>query len=77
MGNKKSKPRIYGLVGGIIVGVLIGFAQRSWIEKTLNGEFVHVLNTLTLILCAVIGYMIGRAIDKRKRIGIHDQGSLT
>jgi hypothetical protein len=68
MGNKKSKPRMYGLAAGIVVGVAIGFAQRSWIQKTLNGEFVHVLNTLTLILCAVIGYMVGRAIDKRKTV---------
>ena len=59
---------MYGLIGGIIVGVAIGFAQRSWIEKTLNGEFVHVLNTLTLIICAVVGYLIGRSIDKRKRV---------
>lgn len=69
MGNKKSKPRMYGLIGGIIVGVAIGFAQRSWIEKTLSGEFVHVLNTLTLIICAVVGYLVGRTIDKRKRVG--------
>lgn len=68
MGNKKSKPRIYGLIAGIVVGVAIGFAQRSWIEHTLNGEFVHVLNTLTLIICAVVGYMIGRAVDKRNRV---------
>lgn len=68
MGNKKSKPRIYGLVAGIVIGVAIGFAQRNWIQHTLNGEFVHVLNTLTLIICAVAGYMIGRAIDKRKRV---------
>ncbi|MEJ7625939.1 MAG: hypothetical protein WKF35_03665 [Ferruginibacter sp.] len=68
MGNKKSKPRMYGLIGGIVAGVAIGFAQRNWIEKTLSGEFVHVLNTLTLILCAVFGYLIGRAIDKRNRV---------
>lgn len=60
---------MYGLIAGIIVGVAIGFAQRSWIETTLNGEFVHVLNTLTLIICAVVGYLIGRSIDKRKRVG--------
>lgn len=59
---------MYGLIAGIIVGVAIGFAQRSWIEKTLNGEFVHVLNTLTLIICAVIGYLIGRSIDKRESV---------
>lgn len=59
---------MYGLIAGIIVGVAIGFAQRSWIQKTLNGEFVHVLNTLTLIICAVIGYLVGRSIDKRKRV---------
>jgi hypothetical protein len=68
MGNKKSKPRMYGLIAGIIIGVAIGFAQRNWIETTLNGEFVHVLNTLTLIICAVIGYLVGRSIDKRKRV---------
>ena len=68
MGNKKSKPRMYGLIAGIIVGVAIGFAQRAWIAKTLNGDFVHVLNTLTLIICAVFGYLIGRMIDKRKNM---------
>lgn len=68
MGNKKSKPRVYGLIGGIIVGVALGFAQRTWIEKTLTGEFVHVLNALTLIVCAVIGYLVGRAIDKRSKV---------
>ncbi|MEO6584159.1 MAG: hypothetical protein ABIO05_07530 [Ferruginibacter sp.] len=68
MGNKKSKPRIFGLVIGIVVGVIIGFLQRSWIEKTLNGEFVHVLNALTLIICAVFGYLIGRTIDKKNRV---------
>ncbi len=68
MGNKKSKPRVYGLIAGIVVGVAIGFAQRSWIEETLNGEFVHVLNTLTLIVCAVFGYLIGRMIDKKDRV---------
>ena len=59
---------MYGLAAGILVGVAIGFAQRSWIQKTLNGEFVHVLNTLTLIICAVIGYLVGRSIDKRKTV---------
>ncbi len=59
---------MYGLIAGIIVGVAIGFAQRSWIESRLNGEFVHVLNTLTLIICAVIGYLVGRSFDKRKSV---------
>jgi high-affinity Fe2+/Pb2+ permease len=60
---------MYGLVAGMVVGVAIGFAQRAWIMKTLNGEFVHVLNTLTLIICAVTGYMIGRAVDKANKKG--------
>lgn len=59
---------MFGLIAGIIVGVAIGFAQRNWIETTLNGEFVHVLNTLTLIICAVVGYLIGRSIDKKSRV---------
>jgi len=69
MGNKKSKPRVLGLIVGILFGVAIAFAQRNWITNTLNGEFVYVLNALTLILCAVFGYMIGRSIDKRKKFG--------
>ena len=59
---------MYGLVAGILVGVAVGFAQRNWIEHTLNGEFVHVLNALTLIICAVAGYMIGRTVDRRNRV---------
>lgn len=61
---------MYGLVAGIVVGVALGFAQRSWIETTLNGEFVLVLNTLTIIVCAVIGYLVGRSIDKKR--GVED-----
>lgn len=56
-----------GLLIGAIVGVAIGFAQREYIQQKLNGEFVHVLNTLTLILSCVTGYFIGRLIDKRRR----------
>ncbi len=68
MGNKKSKPRMLGLITGAIIGVAIGFAQRSWIENNLNGEFVHVLNALTLIICSTAGYYIGRMLDKRKKL---------
>ncbi len=56
-----------GLLVGAAVGVAIGFAQREYIEHKLNGEFVHVLNTLTLILASVTGYYIGRLIDKRRK----------
>ena len=56
-----------GLLIGAVIGVAIGFAQREYIENNLNGEFVHVLNTLTLILCSVTGYFIGRLIDKRRK----------
>lgn len=68
MGNKKSKPRMLGLLVGAVIGVAIGFAQRSWIETNLNGEFVHVLNTLTLIICGAAGYFFGRMLDKRKKL---------
>lgn len=68
MGNKKSKPRMLGLLAGAVIGVAIGFAQRSYIESKLNGEFVHVLNTLTLIICGAAGYFFGRMLDKRKKL---------
>jgi NhaP-type Na+/H+ or K+/H+ antiporter len=55
---------MYGLFAGIVVGVVIGFIQRDWIRKSLSGEFVHVLNTLTLIVTACVGYAIGRMVDK-------------
>ena len=66
MGNKKSKPRMLGLVVGAVIGVAIGFAQRKWIMQNLNGEFVHVLNTLTLIVTSAAGYFFGRMLDKRR-----------
>ncbi len=57
-----------GLLTGAVIGVAIGFAQRSWIETNLSGEFVHVLNTLTLIICSAAGYFFGRMLDKRKKL---------
>ena len=66
MGNKKSKPRMIGLAIGAVIGVAIGFAQRQWIMQNLNGEFVHVLNFLTLIVTSAAGYSIGRMLDRRK-----------
>ena len=68
MGNKRSKPRMIGLVIGILAGVAVGFAQRQWLIQNLNGEFEVVLNTLTLIICAAGGYFFGRMLDKRKTI---------
>lgn len=57
-----------GLLIGMVVGVAIGFAQRQWIIDNLSGEFVHVLNTLTLIITSAAGYYFGRMLDKRKKV---------